>query len=935
MVMPAPTTTRPPVGWDEDQVRGGACDAGARDVVPHASQIDAVVTRFHSHVTEGLRSDEIEPRRAVHGRNELPQAKASPWWLRLAKQFNELVIWILIAAAVISGLLGDQVETIVILSIVLLNGFIGFLQEERAGRALLALQSLGRPRAKVIRQGRLNIVSAPELVPGDLLALEAGDHVPADARLVHTASLRVHEAPLTGESVPIDKVAHATHAPETPLADRANMVYMGTAVVAGSALAVVVATGTHTELGQIAGLLQRQQPEPTPLQRRLAELGRVLIVVCLALVAVVFLLNMVRGGDLATVFLVSVSLAVAAVPEGLPAVVTIALALGLQRMVKRHALIRRLPSVETLGSVTVICSDKTGTLTRNEMTAREILTTSGAYRITGAGYAAAGEFIGHADTPGGGAEVSRSPISDPELRQVLTIGVRCNTAELRTLTGGGMEVVGDPTEVALLVAAAKAGLSTQHLAEDVLAEIPFDSDRKAMSVVARSDEDVPTLYTKGAPEVVLAASTAEFRNGLVAPLTPERRRQITQHNSAMASRALRVLGLAYAPAPVQHDGRYLERDLVFVGLVGMIDPPREEAKAAVRKCHAAGIRPVMITGDHPATALAIARELSIAADGDRAVTGADLDQLSDNELARQVKDISVYARVTATHKLRIIRAWRANGQIVAMTGDGVNDAPAVKAANIGIAMGVTGTDVTKEASDMVLTDDNFASIVNAVEEGRAILDNIRKVVHYLLASNASEILFMLFGALAGWPAPLLAIQILWINLVSDSLPALALAVEPPEDEVMSRPPRPPHESVITLAHGRTMLWHGVLMAAAAVAAFALTFRGTETLPHARTIAFCTIAYAQLFYAFACRSPHRTLPQLGVLSNLRLLGAILIAGTMQLAVVALPVARPVFGVSIEGNWDWLLAIGLALMPVTVIEVNKLARGPLASPSHPAP
>jgi Ca2+-transporting ATPase len=472
--------------------------------------------------------------------------------MRLAKQFNELVVWIPVAAAVVSGFLQDWVETVVILSIVLLNGLIGFLQEERAGRALLALQSLARPRAKVIRQGHLSVVPAPELVPGDLLSLEAGDHVPADARLVHATSLRVHEAPLTGESVPIDKVAHATHAQETPLADRANMIYMGTAVVAGSARAVVVATGAKTELGHIAGLLQRQQPEPTPLQRRLAELGRVLIVVCLALVALVFLLNVLRGGDLATVFLIAVSLAVAAVPEGLPAVVTIALALGLQRMIRRHALIRRLPSVETLGSVTVICSDKTGTLTRNEMTVREIATASGTYDVTGAGYAAAGKFTFRADPPRSGAEVARTPAPDPELHQALTIGARCNTAEIREVPTGGTSVIGDPTEGALLVAAAKAGLSTSHPAEDILAKIPFDSDRKAMSVVARSDDGVPHAVYEGRP-----GSRARRQHGRVsqwlgraahARAPPADHAGQFGHGVARASRPRTRLSPATAPA---------------------------------------------------------------------------------------------------------------------------------------------------------------------------------------------------------------------------------------------------------------------------------------------------------------------------------------------------------------------------------------------------
>ncbi|TXT22120.1 MAG: cation transport ATPase [Planctomycetota bacterium] len=713
------------------------------------------------------------------GWNSLAEAPPVPRWKKLIGQFKELVIWILIVAAIISGAMGEWADAAAILAIVIVNGIIGYLQEEKAGRALAALQKLSSPMAKVIRDGTLQSVPARELVPGDRIELEAGDNIPADARLLIDFGLRIQEAALTGESVPVDKDAVCVLNETAPLGDRRNMVYMGTITAAGKASAVVVATGMDTELGHIAGLLQRSEPEPTPLQRRLAELGKVLVFVCLVIVVVIFTLQLLRGGKLLETLLVSVSLAVAAVPEGLPAVVTLTLALGLQRMVKRNALVRKLPSVETLGSVTVICSDKTGTLTRNEMTVREIVAGGEQFQVTGAGYAPHGEFLkidrSHVRQNVGTEEIAPrsgehgyevvNAHEQTDLMQALTTAARCNNATVspRGDDADSWQVIGDPTEGALIVAALKAGIEAHDRAYHIVHEIPFDSERKAMSVVVRGPDGSSVMHTKGAPEVILAKCVAERRGGHAEPLTAERRQQIMQSNSEMASRALRVLALAYRDHSESSGPEYDEADLVFAGLVGMIDPPREEAKDAVKRCRAAGISPVMITGDHPETALAIARELQIAGNEDRVVTGQELDAIPDDRLKAQVDQIAVYARVSAEHKLRVVNAWKQRGQIVAMTGDGVNDAPAVKAADIGIAMGVTGTDVTKEASDMVLTDDNFASIVNAVEEGRGIFDNIQKFVHYLLSCNAGEVLLMFFAALIGWPVPLLAIQILWIK----------------------------------------------------------------------------------------------------------------------------------------------------------------------------
>ncbi|MFM2093470.1 MAG: Calcium-transporting ATPase, partial [Planctomycetota bacterium] len=842
-------------------------------------------------------------------------------------QFSELVIWILIIAAILSGWMGEWADTAAILAIVLVNGILGFLQEEKAGRALAALQKMSSPTAKVIRDGALQLIPSREIVPGDRLELEAGDHVPSDARLLDSYSLRIQEAALTGESVPVDKDAGASLETATPLADRRNMVYMGTVVATGKAGAVVVATGMSTELGQIAGLLQQTVPEPTPLQRRLAELGRILVAVCLLIVALIFVMEMLRGGHWLEVLLISVSLAVAAVPEGLPAVVTMALALGLQRMVQRNALVRRLPSVETLGSVTVVCSDKTGTLTRNEMTVREIVTNEGTFHVTGAGYAPHGEFQLQASASSPPMRQTINAANHIELQQLLLIGARCNHAAVRPVgdSSDAWRVIGDPTEGALLVAAKKGGVRVDPPHDHLVFEIPFDSERKTMSVVVRRDDQSHWTYSKGAPEVLLAKCTHELQQGIVVNLTQDRREQIIRTNAEMASRALRVLALAYRQHDPHEKAVYEESDLIFVGLVGMIDPPRDEVRDAVAKCHTAGIRPVMITGDHPATALAIAQELRLAKDRTRVLTGADLDQLSDSALIDSVADISVYARVSAEHKLRIVSAWKQRGEIVAMTGDGVNDAPAVKAADIGIAMGITGTDVTKEASDMVLTDDNFASIVSAVEEGRGIFDNIQKFIHYLLSCNAGEVLLMFFAAIVGWPVPLQAIQILWINLVTDGLPALALAMEPPERDIMTRPPRPPHESVITRERGWRMLLHGSLIAAVAAAGFWIAYQGDQTqLPRARTIAFCVTAFSQLFFAFSCRSQRYTLPELGLFTNPHLFVAICISGLLQLSVAILPFAQRVFETGSELRGEWLLILGLSLAPVTLIEIGKLIR-----------
>lgn len=885
----------------------------------HGMPIEQVLTDAKVEPHQGLSASEIVTRRERFGLNQLAEAPSEPWWMKFLSQFNDVVVWILLVAAVISGVMGEWTDTAAIAAIVLLNAVLGYFQEERAERALAALQSLAAPLAKVIRDGRLATVPAIELVPGDIVELEAGDNVPADVRLLQAYAVRVQEASLTGESVPVEKQADVVLPTETSLADRRNMAYMSTVLANGQGRGVVIAIGMETEIGRIAGLLQHYEREPTPLQKQLAKVGQSLVVVCLVLVGVIFLLSMLRGEKLLTALLTSVSLAVAAVPEGLPAVVTMALALGLQRMVKRNALIRKLPSVETLGCVTVICSDKTGTLTRNEMTVREVIAGGSRFRVTGAGYAPHGEFL-ELDTNG---ERPLVAVND-DLSLVLRIGALCNHAQLQPgATSNSWKIVGDPTEAALVVLARKAGISCDGQSASIVNELPFDSERKAMSVVLREESGGTVQYTKGAPESVLPKCQQERRNGQVVELTDGRRAEILSSCQDMASRALRVLACGYRSENVTA-GAIEERDLIFAGLFGMIDPPRDEVKAAVVRCREAGIRPVMITGDHPATAAAIARELGIATDSDIVVTGHELDSLGDDELAHRADHIAVYARVAPEHKLRVVRALKTRGHVVAMTGDGVNDAPAVKAADIGIAMGITGTDVTRETAAMVLMDDNFTSIVNAVEEGRAIYDNIQKFLLYLLSCNIGEMLLMLVATLIGWPAPLVPVHLLWINLVTDGLPALALAMEPPEPDLMRRRPRRSNESMLSWSMGGVVLGQGLLLAIVGLVAFGFAYDYETDLNQARTMTFCVVVYGELFRALAARSTIWTFWQLGPATNPYVFAAVAISALLQVSIIALPFARPVFETTSHTSLEWFVLVALALTPVTVIELVKLGR-----------
>ncbi|MGD1009428.1 MAG: cation-translocating P-type ATPase [Candidatus Aminicenantales bacterium] len=866
----------------------------------------------------GLARGEARARFEKSGPNELREKTRRPLLAIFLAQFEGLIIWVLIVASLVSGFLGEWLDALAILAIIVLNAVLGLIQEFRSEKSLAALKKLSAPSSKVIRDGVVSVVPARELVSGDLIELEAGDHVPADGRVVwHTANFTVQESSLTGESSPVNKTDLVLEEKDIPLADRANIVYMGTAAVSGKARAVIVETGMRTELGRIAGLIQEIKKETTPLQKRLEEFGKWIIYLCFILVAAVFGLELLRGGRVMEMFLTSVSLAVAAIPEGLPAVVTIALALGVQRMVRRHVLIRKLPSVETLGCATVICSDKTGTLTKNEMTVRTVWTSRRSFEVTGAGYEPEGEFLvdGQSIIPG----------EYPDLLASLAAGVLCNNARLAR-ENGALMVFGDPTEIAILSAAAKAGVwkRDREAALDLVEEIPFDSERKKMTIIRRAGQDY-VAFTKGAPDILLDDCIRILEDGRERPLTQEDRDRIAGANNDLSGRALRVLAVARKSMenePPSYEAGVIERDLTFCGLVAMIDPPRPEVKNAIGKCRSSGIRTVMITGDHKNTAVAIARELGFFGSASVALTGEEVDRLTDEELDRTIEDVAVYARVSPDHKLRSVRAWRRKGEIVAMTGDGVNDAPAVKEADIGVAMGITGTDVTKEVSDMVITDDNFASIVAAIEEGRGIYDNIKKFIHYLLSCNSGEILVMFVASLVALPVPLLPIQILWVNLITDGLPALALGVDPVDPKIMDRPPRKPREPVITRARAWLIMCQGAFIALCSLSAFVyvLSFE-KEGIGRARTVALAVLTCSELFHSFSCRNQKESLFKLGVFSNPGLLLANSASFLLQLAIIYVPFLQPIFKTQALGLGDLAVIVVFSTLPFWAMEIVK--------------
>ncbi len=915
--------------------------------IEYQQTAEDVIGALGSDAVRGLTHAEARARLTRYGSNQLAAERPVPAWRQFLAQFRDVLVVLLLVATALSAALwwyerdsALPYEAIAISVVVLLNAVLGYVQQERAASAIAALRQMAAARARVVRDGVPASVPAAEVVPGDILIVEEGDTVSADARVVQSTALHAAEAALTGESLPVSKDAAAI-ASDVALGDRTNMIYSGTSVTYGHGRAVVSATGMRTEMGRIAGMLTHVPSGPTPLQKELDRVGKrlglVVIVIAFVMIVTIVVVEDVRGlAALFDVLILGVALAVAAVPEGLPAVVTVVLSIGVQRMARRKAIVRHLSAVETLGSASVIASDKTGTLTRNEMTVREVVTASGHVLLSGSGYAPVGEVR----QDSGGPVAGNLRI---ELERALAVADRANNATVRQQDGRWI-VLGDPTEGALIVAGRKAGLSADDLNRRFarVGEVPFSAERKLMSTV-HTDADAEgrvLLFTKGAPDVLLTRCTCELVGEEWRPLSEDRSRQILEANDALAGRALRTLGVAFrasVDATVTPDriGEALERDLVFAGLIGMIDPPRDEAREAVERAKRAGVRPVMITGDHPKTAAVIAQQLGIATDG-RTVTGSELEGMSDQSLDEAVDAVSVYARVNPEHKLRIVQALQRRGAIVAMTGDGVNDAPALKKADIGIAMGVTGTDVSKQAADMVLADDNFATIVAAVEEGRSIFSNIRKFLRYLLSSNIGEVMTMFFGvvfadALGLEPQgsavvlPLVATQLLWINLVTDGAPALALGVDPVDPGLMQRPPRPASEGVIT-----GQMWRGIFFVGAVMAVGSLyvldaalpggLVQGAGTLRHAQTMVFSTLMLFQLFNLFNARSDDETAFR-GLLKNRSLLAAVALSVMLQWLVVYAPFLQRAFSTESLTISDWVRCTAVASSVLWLRELQK--------------
>lgn len=869
---------------------------------------------------QGLSRSEAQKRLQEFGPNQLIEQQKVSFLHLFFDQFSSFIVWILIAAAIIAGALKEWIDALAIITIVILNALLGFFQEYKAEKSLAALRKMVTRSSKVIRDGKLQTLPSKKIVPGDLVLIEAGDHIPADGRFIKSFGLSTQEAALTGESIPIHKIAESLEEQDLSVGDKKNMGFLGTVAVSGKGYMIVTETGIQTELGKIALLLQQGNEEQTPLQKRLHELGLRLVWICLGIVSLVFAFGFLKGTPLIENFLISISLAVAAIPEGLPTIVTIALSIGVHKMARRNALVRRLPSVETLGCTTVICTDKTGTLTQNEMTVRSIWINNTYIDVTGIGYSPEGNFeINH---------LTIIPKNIPGLLMALKIGILCNSAELHQTHDHlkNWNITGDPTEGALLAVAGKANLFKQDLETEhpLLSEIPFDSERKRMSMVRQTTEG-PVLFIKGAADIMLTHSQSILLNGKIEPLTTERKKHIVDANAYLASQALRVLAVGYRPlsqdAKIDHT---LEDKVILVGLIAMMDPPRPEVKKAIEICENAGITTVMITGDHKETAIAVAKELNLLKSDSIILTGAELEQIDDNRLKKCLRKVAIYARASATHKLRIVRAWKSLGEVVAMTGDGVNDAPALKEANIGIAMGITGTDVTKEASDMVITDDNFASIVNAVEEGRGIYDNITKFVCYLASSNIAEIIVVFMGMLVGFTdfagnpfVPLSAVQILWINLASDGLPAIALGVDPIDQKSMKRSPRKPSDSIISRKKALHLLLISFVIALGTLAACYFGMNKSGEL--AQTMAFTTLVVLELVAVQIIRSPYN----LSIFSNPFILVAVALSFLMQMFIVYTPFLQSVFKTVPLSTREWGIILAITIVVWVLCDlINRL-------------
>ncbi|HOP85737.1 MAG TPA: cation-translocating P-type ATPase [Syntrophorhabdaceae bacterium] len=913
----------------------------------HCMHINQAAEELETNLEHGLTTEEAAKRLKIYGHNELKERPKPGFLKMLLNQFNNFLVIILIIAALVSLLLGEITDAIAIMVIVLLNSIVGVVQESKAEAALAALKKMATPNVYVIRNGHQISIPSSELVPGDICVIEAGNYVPADLRLIESVNLKIEEASLTGESIPVEKEANIILDKDITLGDRKNSAFMGTVVTYGRGKGIVTATGMKTQIGMIAEMLQSYEEEQTPLQKKLAELAKFLGIGCLIICAIVFIYGLIRDTnfgiifkegflaylahekkDIINLFMTAVSLAIAAIPEGLPAVVTICLALGMQKMIKRHALIRKLPAVETLGCATVICSDKTGTLTQNEMTVVQGFSGGLRFKVTGEGYSPTGQFFVN------GEEID--PNKYKGLSLLLYGALLCNDAKLEENENKGdgkaFRMIGDPTEGAMVVAGEKAGLKKTEMEKKLprVMEIPFDSDRKRMTTIHEIKDslfiDSPYIaFIKGAPDVILNLSDRIVYNDEIVPMSEEKRNEILEMNHEMASQALRVLAVAFKPLnelPVTCEIEDIEKEFVFVGLLGMIDPPRPEVKEAIKLAVGAGVKSIMITGDYKDTAEAVAREIGLLRPNGKVLTGKELDTMPQETLVSIIDDVDVCCRVSPKHKTNIVYALKEKGHIVAMTGDGVNDAPALKRANIGVAMGITGTDVAKETADMVLTDDNYASIVSAIEEGRTIYANIRKFVYFLLVCNVGEILIVFFSMLFGMPLPFTPIMLLWLNLVTDGAPALALGLEKAEPDIMKRPPRPVKEPVINkdMIIGLSVI--PIIDAIAVLSVFAISLRiQPDNLSYAQTMAFVTICFSELLRAYTARSEHLSIFKIGVFSNKWMQWAVLSSIFFVLITVYVPFLRPFFDTVPLTINDWLIILPFIFMAPVGAEMVK--------------
>ncbi|MBO3328118.1 calcium-transporting P-type ATPase, PMR1-type [Clostridium perfringens] len=847
----------------------------------------------------GLSSTEALRRLEKYGKNKLETKKKKTLFKQFLSQLKDVMIYILIIAAIISAFLGEISDALIILLVIIINAVIGVIQESKAEKALDALKELSTPKALVKRDGSLKEILSEDIVPGDIVIIDAGRYIPGDLRLIDTANLKIEESAFTGESVPSEKDASFLPDKEIPIGDQNNMAFMSTLATYGRGVGVVVGTGMNTEIGKIAKMIEQEENDETPLQKKLSELGKILGFLAVGICILIFIISFFQGRDLLEMFLTSISLAVAAIPEGLPAIVAIVLALGVQRMVKKNAIIRKLPAVETLGSVSIICSDKTGTLTQNKMTVTTVYTNDS--------YIKESEFN----------------LNDNESKLLVDCMVLCNDA-----TYSEKSQTGDPTEIALLESPFKLNILKEKLEKEFkrIDEIPFDSDRKLMTTVNLVDDKKARVFTKGALDSILSICNKISINGKLLDFTKEYKAKVLENSNIMSDKALRVLAFAYKDISKENivlDS--LEKDLVFIGMVGMIDPPRLEVKDSIKLCKSAGITPVMITGDHKNTAFAIANELGIAEDISQAITGHEIDKFKEEEFNEKIINYRVFARVSPEHKVKIVKAFKSHGNIVSMTGDGVNDAPSLKAADIGVAMGITGTDVSKGASDMILTDDNFSTIVSAVEEGRKIYLNIKKSIVFLLSCNLGEILTLFTAILLNWNSPLQPIHILWVNLITDSFPALALGVDKTKEDVMNNPPRNPKESIFVKSDKIQLIINGVLIGGITLFAFKLGERlYPDSLIHAQTMAFVVLSVSQLFLSISLRSNTKSAFSLGIFSNKYLVYSILLGIFLQVIIISISFIANIFKVTPLLLYDWIVVILVSLIPFAINEILKLFR-----------